>query len=179
MMHLERSRWINGFTSSITSGRGILWNSTRPMPISAASLRNWQRLPLSQTGQVSGWLASISFRMALRWAVTRGESVLMIMPGAIGATQDACSAPVFSSSTRQSRQAPLGARWGSWHRVGISTPDSRARSRIVMPWYPLTSTPLSVMVIASTCILLFREDALSWKAILSRTGRPWPPTLSR
>jgi len=44
------------------------------------------------------------------WWVERDGRVLITMPGAIGATQAASSAPERSSSTRHSRQAPVGVR---------------------------------------------------------------------
>ena len=140
---------MNGLTSSMVAGSGMRWNPTSPMPISAAIWRSWQRLPLSHTRQESGWLASMRPTMVLRRSCTLGESVLITMPAAMGATQEASSAPDRSSSTRQMRQAPTGVRYGSWHNVGMLTFDSRASSRMVIPGRPLTSRPLSVIVIVS------------------------------
>lgn len=148
-MHLLRSLSMKGFTSSMVADCGMRWNSTNPTSISEAILRRSHSLPLSHTRQVSGWLARMSLSIVFRRSITFGDSVFITIPGSIGVTQDAANRPERSSSTWQILQAPIGVRWGSWHRVGIYTPDSRANSSTVIPRWPLTSLPLSVMVIAS------------------------------
>ena len=130
-----------------------------PIPRSAARARSWHRFPLSQTIQDSGWLAKRSCRMVLRFSITRGESVLMAIPGAMAVTQDGIKTPRVSSSTRQIRQAPAGDRWGSWQRVGIGYPCSLASSRMVIPSGPLIVIPLICRVtlpimIPFTCLSL-------------------------
>jgi hypothetical protein len=62
------------------------------------------------TRHESGWLASMSLNMTLRCSSTLGDAVLITIPGAMGVTQDATSAPEPSFSTRQMRQAPTGGQ---------------------------------------------------------------------
>ncbi len=71
------------------------------------------------------------------------------MPGVTGVEQEAIRDRAPLTSTRQTRQAPVGVASLRWQSVGMTTPASRAASRIVCPGLKVVSFPLRVKVVLS------------------------------
>jgi hypothetical protein len=62
-----------------------------------------------------------------------GECVSISMPSTSGVVQAATGLAAPFTSTRQSRQLPIGRSRSSWQSVGTTMPAARAAARIVVP----------------------------------------------
>ncbi len=73
---------------------------------------------------------------------------MIIIPSEIGVVQEAISFAAPSNSTTQSLHAPILSSLLLVHKLGISTPNLLAVSKILSPGIPFTLTPLIVKLIS-------------------------------
>ena len=89
---------------------------------------------------------------AFRAARAFGLKASTTMPSVRGVVQAGRSFGFFSTSTRQTRQAPLGGRAGWSHSDGIRMLLARAACRMVTPGSEVISRPLMTALILCVSI---------------------------